>query len=247
MCRLRNIALGGVTDGRTDGRTDRRTDRRRTKWSLCVAMLRRRQKNIVAAFRRMHVSPAKHSSGGVTDGRTDGRTDGQTDDGQSDPYVSLCFAGDTKRCWNPKQLPANWAFTLLSLWKIKCPNYSCTFCFLHYTMKCLNSVKTTLKWHLITGTCYTFAKPYKPFYFKDCIAPNVFDLQYDFDFKSDKIVCVSLYISNYTNFVNFVRLWCNKRQGFFKTVLMPNLGSSPNGNRPVFSQNLDKISQSEAP
>ena len=44
----------------------------------------------------MHVSPAKHSSGGVTDGRTDRRTDRQTDDGQSDPYVSLCFAGDTK-------------------------------------------------------------------------------------------------------------------------------------------------------
>ena len=31
-----------------------------------------------------------------TDGRTDRRTDRQTDDGQSDPYVSLCFAGDTK-------------------------------------------------------------------------------------------------------------------------------------------------------
>ena len=27
---------------------------------------------------------------------TTGRTDGQTDAGQSDPYVSLCFAGDTK-------------------------------------------------------------------------------------------------------------------------------------------------------
>ena len=42
------------------------------------------------------MSPAKHSYAGVTDGQTDGRTDGQTDDGQSDPYVSLCFAGDTK-------------------------------------------------------------------------------------------------------------------------------------------------------
>ena len=34
-----------------------------------------------------------------TDRQTDGRTDGQTDrqtDGQSDPYVSLCFASDTK-------------------------------------------------------------------------------------------------------------------------------------------------------
>ena len=32
----------------------------------------------------------------VTDGRTDRQTDRRTDDGQSDPYVSLCFAGDTK-------------------------------------------------------------------------------------------------------------------------------------------------------
>ena len=38
----------------------------------------------------------KHSSASVTDGQTDGRTDGQTNDGQSDPYVSLCFTGDTK-------------------------------------------------------------------------------------------------------------------------------------------------------
>ena len=37
------------------------------------------------------MSPAKHSYASVTDGQTDGRTD----DGQSDPYVSLCFAGDT--------------------------------------------------------------------------------------------------------------------------------------------------------
>ena len=38
------------------------------------------------------MSPAKHSYANVTDGRTDRRTD----DGQSDPYVSLCFAGDIK-------------------------------------------------------------------------------------------------------------------------------------------------------
>ena len=49
----------------------------------------------MAAFRGMHVSPAKHSFG-KCDRRTDRQTDGQTDDGQSDPYVSLCFAGDTK-------------------------------------------------------------------------------------------------------------------------------------------------------
>ena len=62
---------------------------------------------IVEAFREMHVSPAKHSYASVTDGqtdrRTDGRTDRQTDDGQSDPYVSLCFAGDTKKVeFNPE-------------------------------------------------------------------------------------------------------------------------------------------------
>ena len=28
--------------------------------------------------------------------KCDRRTDRQTDDGKSDPYVSLCFAGDTK-------------------------------------------------------------------------------------------------------------------------------------------------------
>ena len=33
----------------------------------------------------------------MTDEQTDGWTDGQTDDGQSDPYVWLCFAGDTKK------------------------------------------------------------------------------------------------------------------------------------------------------
>ena len=52
-------------------------------WTLGV-----RTEKIMAAFRGMHVWPAKHSYASVTDG--------QTDDGQSDPYVSLCFAGDTK-------------------------------------------------------------------------------------------------------------------------------------------------------
>ena len=61
------------------------------------------------------MSPVKHSYGSVTDGRTDEwtndrqsdpyvslcfagdrRTDRQTDNGQSDPYLLLCFAGDAK-------------------------------------------------------------------------------------------------------------------------------------------------------
>ena len=68
-------------------------------------------KNIVAAFRGMHVSPAKHSSAWLprecdyrTDRHTDRqdrRMDRQTDAGQSDPYVPLCFAGDTKKCMLP--------------------------------------------------------------------------------------------------------------------------------------------------
>ena len=32
----------------------------------------------------------------VTTGQTDTHRDGQTDAGQSDPYVPLCFASDTK-------------------------------------------------------------------------------------------------------------------------------------------------------
>ena len=38
--------------------------------------------NIVAAFRGMHVSPAKHSSGGVTDGQTDRQT--------TDKVIPMC-------------------------------------------------------------------------------------------------------------------------------------------------------------
>ena len=51
----------------TTGQTDTHTDRCRTKLSLCAAMLGRRHK--------IHT---------------------QTDAGQSDPYVPLCLAGDTK-------------------------------------------------------------------------------------------------------------------------------------------------------
>ena len=54
--------------------------------------------NIVAAFRGMHVLPAKHSYAWLPrkcDYRRDTRTDKQTDAGQSDPYLPLCFAGNT--------------------------------------------------------------------------------------------------------------------------------------------------------
>ena len=57
---------------------------------------------MVAAFRGMHVSPAKHNFG---------KCDRRTEDGQSDPYASLCFAGDTKNgeIWSPGKI---WFFAL---------------------------------------------------------------------------------------------------------------------------------------
>ena len=61
--------------------------------------------NIVAAFWRMHVSPAKYSYAWLPrkcDYRTDKHTDGQTDTAQSDPYVPLWFQGDTKNL-NPQK------------------------------------------------------------------------------------------------------------------------------------------------
>ena len=48
------------------------------------------------AFRGMHVSPAKHSYGSVTDGRTDG----QTDDGQSDPMCHYASQATQKQPTN---------------------------------------------------------------------------------------------------------------------------------------------------
>ena len=58
-----------------------------------------RIENIVALFRGMHVSPAKHSYAWLPRKcyRTyiHTNTHRQTDTGQSDPYVPLCFAGDT--------------------------------------------------------------------------------------------------------------------------------------------------------
>ena len=52
----------------------------------------------MAALQGMHVSPAKHSYARLPrkcDYRTQRQMQGQTDDGQSDPYVPLCFKGDT--------------------------------------------------------------------------------------------------------------------------------------------------------
>ena len=80
--------------------------------------------NRVAAFQGMHVSPAKHSYAWLPrkrDYRTDTHTDGQTDARESDPYVPLCFAGDTKNPCAFKQrkivkLPSESHFLSFAVW-----------------------------------------------------------------------------------------------------------------------------------
>ena len=54
----------------------------------------------MAAFRGMHVSPAKHSSAGVTDGQTDGRT--------TDKVIPMCgYASQaTQKCLECTSIPA---------------------------------------------------------------------------------------------------------------------------------------------
>ena len=63
------------------------------RWTTTMSTSRAKNSGSIL---RNAVLPTKHSYRSVTDGRTDGRTDRQKDDGQSDPYVLLCFAGDTK-------------------------------------------------------------------------------------------------------------------------------------------------------
>ena len=62
--------------------------------------------NIVAAFRGLHVSPAKHRCAWLPR-KCDYRTDTLTDAGQSDPCVPLCFAGDTNNRHKLNQMILN--------------------------------------------------------------------------------------------------------------------------------------------
>ena len=127
MCRLRNIALESVKE-----KCDRRTDRQMDDGH--VAMFRRRHKNhwvsiydfhwffvlscmaeifnceikynIMAAFRRMHVSPAKHSYAWLPrkcDCRTDRHT--QTDRQTPDKVISMCrYALQATQKVSPSQI-----------------------------------------------------------------------------------------------------------------------------------------------
>ena len=53
-------------------------------------------KHIVAAFRGMYVVLRKIAMRDYQESVTTGQTHTQTDAGQSDPYVPLCFASNTK-------------------------------------------------------------------------------------------------------------------------------------------------------
>ena len=83
----------------------------------------------MAAFRGMHMSPAKHSSAWLprkchywtdrhTHRQTDRQTDWQSDARQSYPYVLLCFAGNTKRVYQ-------WFDSCCLTWSCP-PWFSCT-------------------------------------------------------------------------------------------------------------------------
>ena len=80
----------------------------------------------------MHVSPTKHSyawlprKSDYQESVTTGQTDGQTDTGQSDPYVPLCFAGDTKSIGylmvsdNADSFHARWSRLLRAFCSARC-------------------------------------------------------------------------------------------------------------------------------
>ena len=73
---------------------------------------------IVAAFRGMHVLPAKHSYARLPR-KCDYRTDRQTDVGQRDPY-ELCFAGDTKIpmcCYAQQATQKLWEHQFDNFWR----------------------------------------------------------------------------------------------------------------------------------
>ena len=77
----------------------------------------------------MHVSPGKHSFWKCD--RKVWQTDGRTDDGQSDPYVSLCFATNTTHrkfmCTNKKSdSPVKLREKMLNFVVKYCEN--CMFC-----------------------------------------------------------------------------------------------------------------------
>ena len=96
----------------------------------------------------------------VTTGQTHRhrRTDGQTDTGQSDPYVLLCFASDTKKCtsilkYRSEFTIAGTNFEILQCFNVfvqsqKHANFSCihmSFFFHENMTSLLNYITVTLR------------------------------------------------------------------------------------------------------
>ena len=93
----------------TDGRTDRQTDGRRTKWSLCVAMLRRRHKNwnlyiFLQLFRRL----LRHA--GIR--RTYSRLKPRRPHGRNAPWKLLVIrwrSSSVEKSWNRWKVWSVWS------------------------------------------------------------------------------------------------------------------------------------------
>ena len=100
----------------------------------------------MAAFRGMHVSPGKHSYVSVTDR--------QTDDGQSDPYVSLCFTGDTSYVSVTDRRRTKWS--CLSDWTICGFDSDRKPCLYPITWSCLSPITWSTELRSYNGTYLFF-------------------------------------------------------------------------------------------
>ena len=95
---------------------------------------------------------------GQTHRRTDRHTHTQTDAGQSDPYVPLCFAGDTKIQYKDMFLKYLWIYfenilineykSVMNLSKHDIPAYV-----LGRTHGRLTSLVSNVKWKLLVVAC----------------------------------------------------------------------------------------------
>ena len=120
--------------------------------------------SIVAAFREMHLSPAKHSyewlprkSDYRTDGRTDRQTDRRTDPGQSYPYVSLCFAGDTIKDVDTISLDlVLYMYMFESMYEISRPISTVLVLFLDFWVSNIPRYLCFLHWHKSKSLSNTF-------------------------------------------------------------------------------------------
>ena len=130
----------------------------------------------MAAFWGMHVSPAKHRCVWLPrkcDYRTDRQTDGRTDARQSDPYMPLCFAGDT-------------IISISSLFLCKgsfAYFYQCTFTIICSDL--INAESLIAYYHISSKELYSCESVYLDIMFYNASSREVYPLQPDFEFDLD--------------------------------------------------------------